>query len=128
MSIGSRIREERKKQKLTLRSLSEKADISISYLGDIEKERSHPSVSRLMDLAEALGKTTAYFLEEEKAAEEESVFLTMNRDERINLIKLLKTEGFKEIVWEFQGFEDWNEREKEELRMFLNTRRTFSIK
>ena len=36
-TLGKRIREERKAEKLTLEKLAEKADIGFVYLGDIER-------------------------------------------------------------------------------------------
>lgn len=63
--LGSKIRFLRKKQKLTLQELSDKAKISLSYLSDIEKGRSNPSVDTLIGIAKALETKTGYFLDEE---------------------------------------------------------------
>ena len=65
-SIGDRIKVLRKDQKLTLKDLSEKANISISFLSDIENSRSKPSLERLNDIATALGTTTSYLMGEDK--------------------------------------------------------------
>ena len=46
-SIGDRIKALRKEHSLTLKDLSEKANISISFLSDIENGRSNPSLERL---------------------------------------------------------------------------------
>ena len=57
MIIGSKIKELRKAQKLTQAELSLKANISRSYLADIERNRYNPSVDTLTSLAEALNIT-----------------------------------------------------------------------
>lgn len=57
MNIGSKIKELRKAQKLTQAELSLKANISRSYLADIERNRYNPSVDTLTSLAEALNTT-----------------------------------------------------------------------
>jgi len=64
MNVGERIKQLRKEKNLTLRELSQKADISISFLSDIENGRSNPSLERLKDIAEALGTTVSYLLGE----------------------------------------------------------------
>lgn len=125
MSIGDRIRSERKRQNLTLRELSERADISISYLGDIENERSMPSVPRLKDIARALNKSAAYFIDDEEMAEEFDVYLPVEREIKVLLELLLQTEGFREILREFEGFPGWTDREKAEVLSFLKTKREY---
>jgi transcriptional regulator with XRE-family HTH domain len=52
--IGSRIRDERKKHSLTLAELSERADISSNFLGNIERGVDTPSVETLLKIANAL--------------------------------------------------------------------------
>lgn len=55
MKIGSKIREERKKQNITQKELAEKTNISRSYLSDIEHNRYCPSVKLLDRIMKALG-------------------------------------------------------------------------
>lgn len=64
MNIGERIKQLRKEKNLTLRELAKKADISISFLSDIENGRSKPSLERLKAIAEALDTTVSYLLGE----------------------------------------------------------------
>lgn len=64
MNVGDRIKALRQERKLTLRELSQKADISISFLSDIENGRSNPSLDRLKSIAEALDTTVSYLLGE----------------------------------------------------------------
>ncbi|MBR6700842.1 MAG: helix-turn-helix transcriptional regulator [Firmicutes bacterium] len=125
MSIGSRIRSERKKQNLTLKKLAEKADISVSYLGDIEKERSKPSIDRLKDIALALDKSISYFVDDSSFSEEENSYLPMDEETQTLINELMAADGFKDILEGFRGFTDWSEREKAELAGFLKAKRDF---
>ena len=125
MSIGSRIRDERKKQNLTLKKLAEKADISVSYLGDIEKERSKPSIDRLRDIAFALGKSVAYFVDEESFNEEAQSYAAVDEETGELIKELLAVNGFREILEGFRGFSRWSEREKAELASFLKAKRDY---
>lgn len=68
MNVGERIKQLRKEKNLTLRELAEKADISISFLSDIENGRSNPSLERLKAIAEALDTTVSYLLGENSTA------------------------------------------------------------
>lgn len=53
-TLGKRIREERKAQKLTLEKLAEKADIGLVYLGEIERGVKMPSLNTFIKLVNAL--------------------------------------------------------------------------
>ncbi len=53
-ALGKRIREERKKAHLTREILSEKADITPYYLGEIERGEKTPSLEVLVAIANAL--------------------------------------------------------------------------
>lgn len=52
--IGSKIREERKRQKLTQEKLAEMAGISLSFLGHIERGTRKLSVDTLVKICDAL--------------------------------------------------------------------------
>jgi len=65
MNLGSRIKRLRLKRKLSLRELGRLAHVSHSFIADIESGRSNPSLVTLEGLANALGTTTSYFLEEQ---------------------------------------------------------------
>ncbi len=64
MSIGARIKGFRKQKGLTQVQLSKNAGISRSYLADVEANRYNPSLSMLMDLAQALGITVSCLLDD----------------------------------------------------------------
>ena len=55
MDIGSKIKQFRNEQHLTQKELAIKADISRSYLGDVEKNRYNASVETLQKISNALG-------------------------------------------------------------------------
>ena len=52
--IGARIRDERKKHNFTIAEMSERANISSNFLGNIERGVDTPSVETLMNIANAL--------------------------------------------------------------------------
>ncbi|WP_027631928.1 helix-turn-helix domain-containing protein [Clostridium hydrogeniformans] len=80
MSIGSKIKIIRKENKLTQVELAKKANISRSYLADIENNRYNPSLETLKSLANALGISVNKFFNEENEATETSV----NKDILLN--------------------------------------------
>ena len=57
MNVGKRIRELRNKGGMTQKELAEKADISTSYLCDIEVGRKNPSLRTLERISKAFGIT-----------------------------------------------------------------------
>lgn len=65
MNIGSKIRSFRQKNNYTLKKLSQITGVSSTYLSDIEKGRSTPSVETLLKLAKAIRITPGYLLNEE---------------------------------------------------------------
>ncbi len=77
VNIGNLIRSFRQKNRMTLKELAGSANISISYLGDIEKGRSKPSIETLLKLAKALKTTPGYLLNEDfMMVSEDNNFLT----------------------------------------------------
>lgn len=91
MTVGSRIKELRKQHKLTLRELARRADISHTFLSDIENNRSQPSLNRLRDIAEALQVKISYLLGEkwDKVNEVNNRHYLPSSDPE--LVKLVKT-------------------------------------
>lgn len=55
MEIGESIKNMRKNKKINQKTLAEKAEISCSYLCDIEKGRTNPSVKTMLRLFKELG-------------------------------------------------------------------------
>lgn len=58
VTLGKRIREARLKKKLTQDQLSEKADIGLYYLGEVERGVKAPSLKVFVAIADALGVST----------------------------------------------------------------------
>jgi len=64
-NLGKRIKEARKRLNLTQERLSEKANISNVYLGEIERGEKTPSIPVLIDLIEALDVSADFLLRDE---------------------------------------------------------------
>jgi len=67
-SIGERIKALRTEQGMTLAGLGEKASLSTSYLSQIERDKTTPSLSTLTALAKVLNVKLRYFFETEAEA------------------------------------------------------------
>lgn len=61
--IGERIKRWRAEQGVTLTELAERAKLSISYLSQIERDKTTPSLAALTHIAEALGVGLRYFFD-----------------------------------------------------------------
>ena len=61
-SLGGRLKALRKKHRLTLAVASSQADISLSFLSDIEHDRTDPSLATLKSLAGIYGTTPSNLL------------------------------------------------------------------
>lgn len=70
--LGEKLHKLRKERGLTLEKLAEIAGMSKSYLWELEnRESQRPSAEKLTALADALGVTAAYFIEDDVRAPEE---------------------------------------------------------
>lgn len=111
MNLGDKLKSIRKAKGLSLKQLSEntKEKISVSFLSDIENNRSNPSIDRLKDIADTLNTPVSYFLDDA----ENSVFNNAIEDtDFIPIIELLK------------DFKDWNIEDKKELLYYLKAKKT----
>ena len=71
--LGEKIRSERKRLKLTLEQLAEKTDSSKSYIWELEKRPVvRPSADKILKIAEILGTTVEFLLDDEKHTQTES--------------------------------------------------------
>ncbi len=61
LNIGKKIRAARQSQRLSLRELAARADVSPSMLSQIENDRANPSVTTLYNIAGALSISLNYF-------------------------------------------------------------------
>ncbi|KZB92458.1 transcriptional regulator [Bacillus sp. VT 712] len=97
--LGSRIREERLKLNLTQEILAEDINVSVSYMGQIERGERSLSLDTLVKLAHRLGVTIDYLLQDSlKTNKENSInqfaSLIDNRSEKqihmaLDMIKVL---------------------------------------
>ncbi len=69
MNIGKRVRKLRKEKKWTLKEMKEKTGLSISFLSDIERGVSNPSLKKLKILAEELDVSICFLLGEENTVD-----------------------------------------------------------
>ncbi len=110
MSVGKRIKKVRTEKDLTLREISKKIDISISFLSDIENERSNPSLERLKDIAKALDTPVSYFLEEQPPSPDPAL------DDELN--QVMRDLG-PDVTLQFYDLKGMSDDEKENLIIFL---------
>ena len=89
MRLGNIIRALRREKNLTLKELAKKARLSVSFLSDIEKGRSKPSLETLINISLVLQTTPAALLSEDflQAMEEEGAFLSENKVARIPVFR-----------------------------------------
>jgi transcriptional regulator with XRE-family HTH domain len=66
LSLGDRIRKQRKENGLRLTDLAERCNISPSFLSQIERDQARPSISTLHNIAEAFGVPLAHFFVDSK--------------------------------------------------------------
>src|SRR5215831_2741312 len=64
--LGRAVRTRRLERSLTLKELSEKAEVSVRFLAELEAGRGNVSVARLHGIAVALGTTASVLLADEE--------------------------------------------------------------
>ena len=93
MDVGQVIRENRKERKLTLKELSQKTGISLSFLSDIERGRRKPSTENAIKIANSLSIDVSLLLPKEVI----KAISTENTVSEPNTLYTLKTKDIKEI-------------------------------
>jgi transcriptional regulator with XRE-family HTH domain len=71
-TVGQRVALLRKKQNLTQRQLAKRADISPTFVSDIENDKRNVSSSVLLQIADALGASLDYLMRGETKQQDES--------------------------------------------------------
>ncbi len=79
--LGTRIRVVRKQRGLTLKELERVSGFSATHISEIERGKTSPTIGALVRIAQALGKETSFFLEEEQLNE----VALVRRDERATM-------------------------------------------
>lgn len=98
--LGSKLNKLRKEKGFTLESLAKAADVSKSYLWELEnREVKSPSAQRLAAIAAQLGVSTEFFLDDSTSKPEER-----HLDDAF-----------------FRGYKSLGSQEKEQLRKILET-------
>jgi transcriptional regulator with XRE-family HTH domain len=97
MRLGDRLREVRKAHNLTLKDLSQRADLSVPYLSNIELGKVNPSVDMLQKLTSAYNMTVKSILTDVEG-------LGMSSDKTY-------PEGFEDLLEEYSNEidEDWKD-------------------
>lgn len=72
--LGTRLRQARLQKGYTQQHLAEKAQISLVYLGEVERGKKMPSLSSFIHIVEALSISADYILRDELSSGEEYVF------------------------------------------------------
>lgn len=120
MSLGENIKLYRKKQKLTQVQLADKANISRSYLADVENNRYNPSVDTLKNISIALGVTLNELLSDNNSNStynKEEISLT---DEEKNILNLYKKLNDKDKA-KFEGMLELKISEYEDSKKIISS-------
>jgi transcriptional regulator with XRE-family HTH domain len=74
-AIGPKLRSLRKQAGLSLQQLAARSDVSAAAIHKIEQSGMVPTITTLLKLAGALGRPVAYFVDEEEAVSDPTVFI-----------------------------------------------------
>jgi len=78
--LGAKIRAERLKKPLTLKKLAEKTKLSISFLSEIERGLSQPSMASMRRISQALGISLLSFRENQDDSSSQPDLQTLDMD------------------------------------------------
>lgn len=67
-SIGAKVEQLRREQRLSLQQLAVRADVSAAAIHKIERSDMVPTVTTLLKIASALGRPASYFIEDDQSA------------------------------------------------------------
>jgi len=82
MDLGSRLRDLRRRQKMTLEKLAKRTGLTSSFLSQIERNITFPSVKSLREIAAALNTKVSRFFEEERRRD----FIFVKKDKRKKVV------------------------------------------
>lgn len=113
--LGDRIKELRKNKSMTLKELGEIANLSPSFISDIENNRTQPSLSRLVQLANSLGTTVCELLNEKCNFHEQPSNYKPDPD----IHEMVKSE---DLINELKEIKNWNQDDIDELISYLRAK------
>jgi len=82
MDLGYRLRDLRRRQKMTLEELGKRTGLTSSFLSQVERNITSPSVKSLREIAAALNTRVSRFFEEERSRD----FIFIKKDKRKKVI------------------------------------------
>jgi len=85
MDLGSRLRNLRRRQKMTLEKLAKRTGLTSSFLSQVERNVAFPSVKSLREIASGLNTKVSCFFEEERH-EEHRDFMFIKKDKGKNIV------------------------------------------
>jgi transcriptional regulator with XRE-family HTH domain len=94
--LGKRIKEARKRSKLTQENLAEKVNISTVYLGEIERGNKMPSIPVFIAIAEALGVSCDFLLRD--SVDTGAVFINNEITEKLNSLSVKQRKAVLDII------------------------------
>ena len=100
-NLGHTIRDERRKRKLTLERLSEKTNLSKSFLSQVERGPAQPSISSLKKIAQefAIGVVDLFSLElKEKVRLDSPVAVRKNGQAYVEDVKVVRANRRKSLT------------------------------
>ncbi|MCK4409672.1 MAG: helix-turn-helix transcriptional regulator, partial [Candidatus Eisenbacteria sp.] len=62
--VGKRLKEVRRQKEMTLKEVAQSSGMSPTHISEIERGKTSPTVGALRKIAGALGKDTAFFVED----------------------------------------------------------------
>ena len=103
MNLGEKIREKRKHMRMTQKALSEQSGVSLSFISDIEKGRTSPSIATMLKICEALDLPPYLQFLDEKS--------TQVMEHSIN---------YSSLEPYLKDYDSWPAEDKEDLVKYLN--------
>ena len=94
--LGSRIRSARKEKGFTQEALAEKVDISLAYMGEIERGVKYPSMNVFIKLVEVLDVSADYLMRDKLETGKVHVFNDITR--KMEHLKPKQVNAISELI------------------------------
>lgn len=116
MGIGERIKELRKEKGMTLKVLSAKINMSMSFLSDIENGKSNPSLKRCKEIAHGLNVPVSLLLGEKMQGNP----ISSENGEYTVTFTGSDAEKLSDLLYDF---DDWKNEDRQELISYLTAKK-----